>query len=289
MTTVLRLIIQGVRDLGRTPRPQALTLAAVTLIAFLGGLFALFLHNLDAELLKNQGKAQFQIYWNQGADPQLVKKQWDWLKSLKYADDVKTFTPDQALAMLKESLGGNMDLAWLKGASPLPYTALASFRLPGGGAVWARGMYDKLTGMDGVDAVHYNPVRLDMAGSLAGLSQKIIFPLAAFLILLVGLVVGGAVKLSLLGRKDEVEILRLVGAKSWYIRLPLLAGGAAQGLLGGLLSLGLLKIMQSSLAETLNTPPLWLKIHFLPPEQCAALLAATTGIAALSSWAAVRE
>ena len=289
MGTFLRLTFQGVRDLLRNPWPQALTLAALTLTAFLGGLFALFLHNLDAELLKNQGKAQFQIYWKIGAGPELVRKQWDWLKALPNVAEVTTFGPDQALDVLKQSLGEGVDFSWLKGESPLPYTALAYFRLPEGDEAWTRAIYDKLKGMDGVEAVHFNPMRLDLAQSFVSLSSKVIWPLGAFLVLLVALVVGNTLKLSLLSRKDEVEILHLVGAKRWYIRLPLLAGGATQGFLGGVFALGLLKIMQESLKDVLNIPPLWIKITYLPLRECALLLGVMTLVAVLSSWVAVRE
>jgi len=289
VSVFFRLVFQGLRDLFRHPWPRFLTLAALTLTAFLGGLAALFLRNLDAELLKHQGKAQFQIYWKQDASPELVKKQWQWLKELPNVAEVTTFNPDQALEVLRESLGEDVDFSWLRGESPLPFTALAYFRLPEGGEAWTRAVFDKLKGMDGVQSVHFNPMRLDMAQSFVGLSSKVIWPLTAFLTLLVALVVGNAIKLSLLSRKDEVEILHLVGARRWYIRLPLLAGGAAQGLAGGALGLGFLKLMQESLKDILNIPPLWIKISFLPLTDCLALVGAMTAVAVMASWVAVRE
>jgi hypothetical protein len=123
-----------------------------------------------------------------------------------------------------------------------------------------------------VASVHVNPLQMDLSRSVVDVSRTLLWPAGVFLLLLVALVVGNTVKLSLLARADEVAILRLVGAKTWYIRLPLLAGGVAQGLAGAGMALGLLKVLQHSLADVLDVPPLWIRIVFpMAPDRGRAL------------------
>ncbi|WP_245628824.1 cell division protein FtsX [Salidesulfovibrio brasiliensis] len=89
-------------------------------------------------------------------------------------------------------------------------------------------------------------------------------------------------------RRDEVEILSLVGAKPWYIRWPLLTGGFLQGVLGSAAGLGLLLVAQNTLKDALNIPPLFLQVRFLPLEQCVLLAGGVVFVSLAASWVAVR-
>ena len=288
-----RLMWRGVRDLGVHPWAQALTLAAVTLVAFLGGLFLLVLHNLDRELAAAHGSAAFQVYWKQGIGQEEIARQWKELAALPGLASMQTFTPDQALTDLMAAMKGSLDtssLAALKGQNPLPPTALLVFDAPQGGpGSWAKDMVGSLAGRPGVERVTYNPLQMDLARSWSGFTRRVAWPLMAFLALVVGLSVGNTVRLSLLSRQNEVDILQLVGAGRWYIQLPLLTGGAVQGLLGSGLALGMLKALQAGVAELLAAPPLMLTVRFLPLADALVLAATVTGVCVLASLVALRE
>lgn len=286
---IVRLLWQGVRDLSRRPWPLALTVAAVVVTVYLGGLFALALATLDDQFLREQGQAEFQVYWRPGADPALVARQWTWMRALPYLADLRTFTPDQALEVMRQSLGPGADLSALAGRNPLPATALLHFRLPAGEPGYARTVYDRLAAVEGVAEVRFNPLQVDLAQSFGLVSRRAVWPLAAVLVGLVGLVVGNTVRLSLLRRREEVEILRLVGARDWYIRLPLLAGAGCIGAVGSILAVVLLKATQLALADVLNVPPLWIRIPFLPAGTVAALVAAAVLVSVAAGFLAARE
>jgi cell division transport system permease protein len=284
-----RLLLRGVRDLFRQPWPLALTVAAVTVTVYLGGLFSLALATLDAEFLRDQGQAQFQVYWKPATDPDLVARQWTWMRALPYLAELHTFTPAQALEVMRQSLAKDADLSALSGQNPLPYTALLHFRLPAEDAGYARDIYSRLAAMDGVAEVRFNPLQVDLAQSFGLVTRRVVWPLALVLILLVALVVGNTVRLSLLRRREEVEILRLVGARDWYIRLPLLAGAGFVGAVGSLGAMLLLKCTQAAMADLLNVPPLWIRIPFLPAGTVAALVAAAVAVSVAAGFLAARE
>jgi cell division transport system permease protein len=109
------------------------------------------------------------------------------------------------------------------------------------------------------------------------------------LILVVGLVVGNTIKLALFQRRDEIEILRLVGASRLYIRFPLIVGGAVQGLLGGILALGLLGLVHMGLQDMLYFPPLWIEVPFLSLEEIGGMLGVLMFVGIISSFVAVKE
>lgn len=291
MSVLPRLVARGVSDLARNPLAQCMTLAAVTLTAFLAGLFLLFVVNLNQELLSAKGNFAFQIYWDSSTNMGDVRKQWNTLESLDYFVSKKTYTPGEALDELAVSLDSLPDeLRTLAGGSPLPPTAVAWFTAPQGKdpEAFAQGILRRIAAMPGVADVHYSALQLGLAKAWSGFSRTVLWPVILFLGLVAALIVGNTLRLSLASRNDEVEILHLVGAGIWYIRLPLLISGATMGLLSGALALGLLKAVQLPLADLFNTPPLNLTITYLPPNHALGLVAASTAICALSSLVAVR-
>lgn len=287
---VARQIFRGVSDMRLNPWAQVLTLAAVTLVAFLGGMLLLFIHNLDQELLKARGDVVYQVFWRPGTDMETVRTQWAAMDSLPYLADRTTWTPGQGLDALAETLGSGVDLSAFREESPLPPTALLSFEPQAEDPdLWSRDMLSHLESLAGVERVHYHPLRTDLAKSWAKFSRRMVFPLIGFLGVVLALIVGNTIKLSLISRRNEIEILQLVGARRWYIQLPLLTGGAVQGLFGGVLAVGMLKLMQLGLDDLLSTPPLHLSLRFLPLEQAAGLVGVLTLVGIVGSWVAVRR
>lgn len=285
-----RLAKRGLQDALVNPWGQATTLAAVTLVAFLGGFFLMFLHNLDLELHRTRGDILYQLYWKPRSDLNKIKAQWEGFDKLPHLSEKKTFTSEQALKALSESLGKDLDLDWIKEQSPLPPTALLTFIPPQKDRqAWTDEMRKRLESLPEVEKVQSSTMGAELLEAWGKTTRRFIWPLIFFLGCVFALVVGNTMKLALLARRDEIEILQLVGARTWYIRLPLLVNGGLHGFVGSILSLSLLKIVQLGLENFLNFSPIYLKIRFLPFGYAFLLVAGLTLAAVASCYAAVRE
>lgn len=291
---ILRLVLQGVRDLTLNPWAQFSTLCGVVLMVFLSGLFLMALTTLDAQLGMVRGQTSFQIYWKPGVDMEEVKRQWSAYPSLEGFLELQTFTPEQALQELEKKLakGGSLQkrFPFLSEKSPLPATALLSFapRSPDLEA-FAADIAEQLGSAPGVARVVTTPLRDELGRAWRTMSRYIMWPSVAFLALVMGLVVGNTVRLSLIARAHEVEILQMIGAYSWYIRLPLVVTGSLLGLAGGVLALILLWLVHWQIHDALNFPPLLMEIYFpsFGLTSCLVLIPAFMGGGA--SWLAVRS
>ncbi len=284
-----RLVAKGIRDMWSHPWAQLFTLAGVGLTTFLAGLFVLMLFNLDKEISRHQGQVEFQVYWEHRDEPQEISAQWESIGKWEHLESMETFTSQQAMRELAAAMGRDVMPKATAGKSSLPPTALLVFRVPESDPQWTRNLFEKLKKQPGVAEVHFNPLQMDMARSWITASQRFVWPLIGLLALAAGLLVGNTVKLAQMSRRDEIEILRLVGASRTYIRLPLICGGAALGLLGGLLGTGLLKLFQLAAQQLLVAPPLLMELHFPPPYQAAILAAGPALAGLLGSWAAIRD
>ncbi len=291
MGLFLRLAARGLRDLTLHPWAQAFTLIAVAMVSLLAGAFLLVLANVDRELARAGGQIQAQIYWRPGANMTQVRGQWEDIRGMEGVRGLQSFTPDQALSALSNALGEGVDFAWLRTQNPLPPTAEIQLATPPEAREtdYVKAMVSRLLALPGVDKVRLNPLQTETVRTWIAVSRRVLWPAIGFLALVVGLVVGNTIKLSLLDRRDEVEILHLVGARPWYIRLPLLVGGFAQGLCGASLALVLLKMAQTGVREILNFPPLFIQIGFLPLAQALGLILAVGLVGAVGSYVAVRD
>ncbi|WP_319469603.1 permease-like cell division protein FtsX [uncultured Pseudodesulfovibrio sp.] len=285
-----RLTLRGVADITLHPFAQLLTLVAVAMVTLLTGLILVGLHNINLELMKSRGEVEFQVYWKADLPAEEVVKEWDAVRAMEYLRDFKTFTPESALTELATTLGETGDFSWLAENNPLPYSGLASFAVPADAQSegWAAELLTQIKSLPGVDKVHYTPLQADLAQGWRTVSRVVIWPILGFLALIVALVVHNTIKLSLLTRLDEVDILSLVGASPSYIRWPLLTGGFIQGLCGSGAGIGLLAAVHSATSQALNFPPFLIEVHFLPIPQLAMLAGAVTFVATMSSWVAVK-
>lgn len=286
-----RLILQGLKDARRNAWTQLMALGAVTLVVFLSGLFLLVLNTLDHELSTSRGEVVVQIYWRHGVEVRTMRAQWEELAHLPGLVSWSTYTPDDALAALSNRLGQNagVDVSFLRGKSPLPGTAVLNFQpREENNEQWLAETVKYLESMSGVERVLVNPLREELAKIWNSISRKIMLPSICLLAGVLALVVGNTIRLTLLSRSAEIEILQLVGAENWYIRLPLLTSGSSLGFIGGVLGLAMLGLVYLQL-HGLYLPPLITNLQFLPPAQIVILIGIPTGMGFLGSYLAVRK
>ncbi len=105
--------------------------------------------------------------------------------------------------------------------------------------------------------------------------------------------ISNVIKLIVLSRKDEIEIMKLVGATNGFIKGPFLTEGVLQGLLGGVAAVGCLFLMYQGIiakVTTLNAPFFSVEaLHFLSPEMILAVVFGGALLGFLGSFFSVEK
>ena len=89
--------------------------------------------------------------------------------------------------------------------------------------------------IDGVDTVKYGEGMVEQVISVFDVVQKIVVVVVIALILVTGFLISNTIKLTIFSRRNEIEIMRLVGASNITIKLPFLFEGFIIGLIGAII------------------------------------------------------
>lgn len=80
----------------------------------------------------------------------------------------------------------------------------------------------------------------------------ITFLITALLFISSIILIFNTIRLSIISRKKEIEVMKLVGASNWYVRWPFIIEGAIQGIIGALIAIGLIFIINMSFLKRLE-------------------------------------
>lgn len=72
--------------------------------------------------------------------------------------------------------------------------------------------------------------------------------------------IANTIHMAIYARREEIEIMRLVGASNWFVRTPFLIEGALEGLIGGALAVTFIVVAQQLAVDRLSDLPDWINI-----------------------------
>lgn len=270
----------------RTGLIATATIAAAFVV--LGG-FLILTANLERALMRWQDAAEFSVYLADGVAADVRATIENTVRGSGLVAAVELVSKDEALQRFKQHFGALVDAAGDMSANPLP--ASLEVRLqPEADPAGVEALAQKTAGLPGVADVRYDRRWIQRLMHAVGILRAGGFALAAVLVLAAALTVASVVRLALFARREEIHIMRLVGAPIAYIKGPFVVEGLIQGGLGAALALLVLWIAFVLLSGRLAA---WLagaidptSLVFLSLPTGAALLAAGMTVGSIGGWIA---
>ena len=120
------------------------------------------------------------------------------------------------------------------------------------------------------------------------------YAVIAVLLVVSLLIISNTVKLAMYDRKDEIAIMKMVGATNGFIRLPFVVEGFTLGMLGAVLAFGLEWIGYDSLVEKVSSVDALQLFSFVPFQELLIPMVVTFGAAGMfvgivGSWTSIRK
>ncbi|HYR21169.1 MAG TPA: permease-like cell division protein FtsX [Myxococcales bacterium] len=281
-----RLLRRALINLWRAPLPSLLAVVTIALALFLGGAMAFSV--LGARVLLASWGAQRTVtaYLDRALSEEQARAVAERLRADHPGVEVVLVSPAQALDRLRVQLG---DLGGaLDGLSRNPLPATLELTPRGGGDL--RALADRVSNVGGVAEVDYGREWVDRLEALGGALRGFGTASLALLAVAALLVVANTIRLAVYARRDEIEIMKLVGATDGYVRAPFLLEGALQGLCGaalaaaGLLAVQRLVLPRAAAAFAFASGA---SAPHLAAQHCAVLAAAGALVGLCGSYLAV--
>lgn len=231
------------RTLRNIREEWALNLRIVTgfaLMLVVLGVFAMLSRNLEVLLTKWGEDLQVTAY----LDPKLPEdKRVELAQNLEKLPEVERTTyVSEALAMrrFRQDLGGLVGI--LDGLEGNPLPASIEIRLPPERrtAPEVTALAAQIGAIDGVREVQFGQEWVERYRTFLDLVSTLGLGIGVILIFVGWSSVSNLIMLTVYARKDEIEILKLVGATDHFVRTPFLLEGLFQGIVASMLALGLL-------------------------------------------------
>ncbi len=206
------------------------------------------------------------------------------LQDSPYVEHVRYIPPDEAMKRFLERFPQLKEVVVDLGTNPFPPSVEAVLKDRALSDQESKRFLASLRALPMVEDVQYNRDWVEKMQALSRLAQAVGFFLGGILVLASFFIISNVIRLNVFARRNEIEILRLVGATNTFIRMPFLIEGVVLGTGGSLLSLaliyGLIRIFPVTLGSSLGALQDIVNFRFLTFGQCLGLVmgGAVTGI-----------
>ena len=264
------------QNLKQNPWMNTITLGTITLSLLVLGLFLVIFFNAKGLLEEWRSRIRVTVYLADSLSADQTARFREKIRGFEEVQEVGYRSKDEALKTLEERLQGRKGL--LKGLprNPLPASLEIKLKPDYQNSVGVQRLLEKLRGDPQVEDLQYGAEWVERFSAFLVLLQVLGLGLGGLLLTSTILVISNTIRLNIYARREEIEIMRSVGATGYFIRTPFYIEGVLQGFFGAFLSLLILFIffhlfvaeVYDPLKSLLGNFPL----YFLSLEQAAAMI-----------------
>jgi len=267
----------------RSPLLAVLSVVAVGFSLFVVGLFGLTAHNIRRAIERIEERVEIVAYLRDDLAPEQLKLAQEEMALLPEVLEVRHVSKTEALATAMREMEEFRDVFTDLEVNPLPASLELRLR-PGSREPKAvERVAAQLRAYPFVEDVRFGRDWLDKIVFLRRIAGGAATIIGGAFAAVAAIIIATAIRIAVFARREEISIMRLVGATDGFVRRPFLLEGFVTGLLGGVLAAGLtygaFRLVEAAL----------IRIDWLPFAWVVAGVAAGTGFGFLSSAVAVRR
>lgn len=252
---VINIFRQGVHSLGemwRTPLASLMTIAVLGLSLTLPATLYLVVKNVQQVSSGFEEASEISLFVKETMSTQETQTLVKRLALYPEVESVEFISKQQALTEFKDVSGFGQALEYLD-SNPLPDVVLVTptkrHRQPNA----AKALLRKLESEREVDFGKLDIAWLERLNALLDLLKESVITIALLLLTSVTLIIGNTIRLSIMDKKEEIQVMKLVGATNTFIHAPFLWTGIWYGVIGGLFAFICIALMMWWLSSAVSS------------------------------------
>lgn len=256
ITTFIRIIKTGFTNLIRNGWLSIASTTIMTLTLFTIAIFLIMNIVLNQGIQTIQEKIDVSAYIKDEAKQEQIVALQEELSKNPDVKNIKYVSKDEALARYKEEFASNPTLkdSIPEGENPLPASIEVKVynpdRLEAVMPVFDREEFKPL-----ISKVSYkeNKEVIDRLFQATELIKKLGWGLAIIFIITSLIVIFNTIRVAIFTHREEIDIMKLVGANPWFIKWPFIIEGIAYAVIATALSFGVIYVVLQSISTSLNS------------------------------------
>lgn len=238
--TLNRHLRESVKSLGRNGWMTFASVSAVTVTLLLVGVFFLIMMNLNEVARSLEEDVEIHVYIDQTAEKQEIEDLKGKIARISEVEKVTFSSKEEELAILAESMGeeGKFYTLWEQD-NPLYDKYIVKTKDPRNTAMVA----NQIRVMANVNDAVYGEDKIDKLFTILEMSRNVGLILILGLVFTAMFLISNTIKITILARSKEIEIMRLVGATNGFIRWPFFLEGMWLGILGSLVPITIISVL----------------------------------------------
>ncbi len=237
----VQVLLASLGQLARMPGSTIMSVGVIGITLALPGLLYLLVANAERVSSEWHGGSHVSLFLHDTVDNDQARKLAAQLAKRMDVDLVRVVSAEQALSEFKELSGFGEALDALP-ANPLPSLLVVIPKAQYGQPTTLEKMVLELKSLPAVELAQLDMEWVQRFHVILTLTRRALIVLSVLLALAVLLIVSNTIRLAIVNRREEIEIIQLIGGTDRFIRRPFLYSGMLQGFLGGGLAIVLIAL-----------------------------------------------
>lgn len=239
--TLGRHFRESFKSLGRNSWMTFASASAVTVTLLLVGVFVMIMMNLNKVADDLEKDVEMKVLVELTADDAMISQIEKDIKSISGVSTVVYSTKEAELEDLIKDFGENMGLS--EQNNPLR----AAFYVKAKDPIETKAVAQRVERVKNVYSVEYGETQIKKLFNFLDLARNIGLGLILALLFTAMFLISNTIRITIVARGREIEIMKLVGATNWFVRVPFILEGMWIGILGAIVPITLVTVLYVNL------------------------------------------
>lgn len=236
ISTFFYTIKQGFINIFRNKWFSLASIATISACLFLFGLFYSILMNVQNIVKTAQEGVSVTVFFDEGISDDRIRQIGDEIQKRPEVSKINFISADEAWDSFKEEYLGE----YADGFTENPLENSASYEIYLNDVSMQPALVSFLEGLDGIREVNRSEIT---AASLTGINALIAYASIGIIAILFAVsifLISNTVTIGISVRKEEISIMKYIGATDFFVRSPFVIEGMLIGAIGALIPMGII-------------------------------------------------
>lgn len=239
ISTFFYTLGQGIRNIFRNAMFSLASIATISACLLLFGIFYSVVMNFQHIVKEAESSVAVTVFFDEGISDERIEEIGTLISKRTEVSKINFVSADEAWETFKEESLGEYG----EGFTENPLADCANYEVYLNDVAKQDSLVTYLYSVEGVRDVNHSELTANMLGGMNRLIGYLCVAVIAILLAVSVFLIGNTVMIGISIRKEEINIMKYIGATDFFVRAPFVVEGLIIGLIGSAIPVGLTKLI----------------------------------------------